>query len=442
VMLLSEYDLSEAFTALESYDLVLIALGFAVLAATVLPRLFSDKPLSLPIVLLAFGFVVFALPLGLEPPDPLEQGESTERLTELGVIIALMGAGLKLDRPPGWRAWRSTWLLLAITMPLTIAAAAVLGWWVAGFVPATAMLLGAVIAPTDPVLATEVQVGSPGEGYEAEKGEHGPTGEEEDEVRFALTSEAGLNDGLAFPFTYMAIAMAVAGVAPENWIGSWLVVNVLYKLSVAVVLGLILGLLLARTILSFPSETELAKAITGLSALAATLLVYGVTEYAGGYGFIAVFVAACIIRNYERDHEYQGSLHVLTEQTEMLLTAGIVVALGGAIVGGLLAPLTWPAVVVGVLLVFVVRPLSGMIGLLRISELSWRERAAISFFGIRGIGSLYYLSYGLNEAEFPGKEPLWALVAFVVTLSIILHGLTGAPVMNALDRRREHANAQ
>jgi NhaP-type Na+/H+ or K+/H+ antiporter len=236
--------------------------------------------------------------------------------------------------------------------------------------------------------------------------------------------------------------MAVAGVAPENWIGSWLVVNVLYKLSVAVVLGLILGLLLARTILSFPSETELAKAITGLSALAATLLVYGVTEYAGGYGFIAVFVAACIIRNYERDHEYQGSLHVLTEQTEMLLTAGIVVALGGAIVGGLLAPLTWPAVVVGVLLVFVVRPLSGMIGLLRISELSWRERAAISFFGIRGIGSLYYLSYGLNEAEFPGKEPLWALVAFVVTLSIILHGLTGAPVMNALDRRREHANAQ
>jgi sodium/hydrogen antiporter len=442
VILLSEYNLSEAFTALESYDLVLIALGFAVLAATVLPRLFSDKPLSLPMVLLAFGFVIFALPLGLEPPDPLEQGESTERLTELGVIIALMGAGLKLDRPPGWRAWRSTWLLLAITMPLTIAAAAVLGWWVAGFVPATAMLLGAVIAPTDPVLATEVQVGSPGEGYEAEKGEHGPTGEEEDEVRFALTSEAGLNDGLAFPFTYMAIAMAVAGVAPENWIGSWLVVNVLYKLSVAVVLGLILGLLLARTILSFPSETELAKAITGLSALAATLLVYGVTEYAGGYGFIAVFVAACIIRNYERDHEYQGSLHVLTEQTEMLLTAGIVVALGGAIVGGLLAPLTWPAVVVGVLLVFVVRPLSGMIGLLRISELSWRERAAISFFGIRGIGSLYYLSYGLNEAEFPGKETLWALVDFVVTLSIIIHGLTGAPVINALERRREHANAQ
>ena len=133
---------------------------------------------------------------------------------------------------------------------------------------------------------------------------------------------------------------------------------------------------------------------------------------------------------------------MLTEQTEMLLTAGIVVALGGAIVGGLLAPLTWPAVVVGVLLVFVVRPLSGMIGLLRISELSWRERAAISFFGIRGIGSLYYLSYGLNEAEFPGKETLWALVDFVVTLSIIIHGLTGAPVMNALDQRREHANAQ
>ena len=171
--------------------------------------------------MLGLGFAAFALPLGLESPDPLEQGKLTERLTELAVIVALMGAGLKLDRPPGWRTWMSTWRLLAITMPLTIAAAAVLGWWVAGFVPATAMLLGAVIAPTDPVLATEVQVGAPGEGYEErEAGKHDPAGAEV-EVRFSLTSEAGLNDGLAFPFTYAAIAMAIAGPAPGNWIGCW-----------------------------------------------------------------------------------------------------------------------------------------------------------------------------------------------------------------------------
>lgn len=235
----------------------------------------------------------------------------------------------------------------------------------------------------------------------------------------------------------MAIAMAVAGPAPGNWIGSWLLVNVFYKLGVGFVVGLLLGWLLARTILALPATTELAKAVTGLSALASTLLVYGATEYAGGYGFIAVFVAAVAIRNYERDHEYQESLHVFTEQAEQLLTAGIVLALGGAIAGGILAPLTWPVALVGILLVFVVRPLAGMVGLVYLPGIPWRERAAISFFGIRGIGSLYYLSYGLNEAEFPAEETLWALVAFVVMLSIIVHGLTGSPVTNALDRRRE-----
>ena len=115
--------------ALEGYDLLLAIAGLAVLAMVVLPRLLSDRPASAPMVLLGLGFAAFALPTGLEAPDPLEQGALTERLTELGVIIALMGAGLKLDRPVGWRSWRSTWLLLGITMPLTIAAAALLGWW-------------------------------------------------------------------------------------------------------------------------------------------------------------------------------------------------------------------------------------------------------------------------------------------------------------------------
>jgi NhaP-type Na+/H+ or K+/H+ antiporter len=431
---------SRAMTLLQSYDLLLVIAGLAVLASAVLPRLLSDKPLSPPMVLLGLGFVAFALPLGLEAPDPLEHGMLTERLTELAVIIALMGAGLKLDRPPGWRAWMATWRLLAITMPLTIVAAAVLGWGLAGFVPAAAMLLGAVLAPTDPVLATEVQVGAPGEGYEeGEADKHDPAGAEV-EVRFSLTSEAGLNDGLAFPFTSAAIAMAMAGPAPGNWIGSWLLVDVAYKLGVAFVLGLVLGWLMARTILSLPAKTELAKAITGMSALAATLIVYGTTEYAGGYGFVAVFIAACAIRNYERDHEYHESLHVFTEQAEMLLTAGIVLALGGAIAGGLLAPLTWSLALVGLLLVFVVRPAAGAIGLLGFGDATWSERAAISFFGIRGVGSLYYLSYAINEEEFPGKETLWALVAFVIVLSIIVHGIAGAPVMGVLDRRRARAN--
>ncbi len=433
VIFVGDYGIFDALSFFESYDALLVVVGLAVLASAMLPRLLSNKPLSLPMVVLALGFAAFALPLGLEPPDPIAQGPITERVTELGVIIALMGAGLKLDRPLGWRSWLSTWLLLGITMPLTIAAAALLGWWALGFVPATAMLLGAVIAPTDPVLATEMQVGAPGEGFARE--EDVAPGSEEEEVPFSLTSEAGLNDGLAFPFTYAAIAMAVAGPALENWIVSWLLVDVFYKIIVGVILGVVIGWLLARTILSFPADTELVKALIGLSALAATLISYGLTEIVGGYGFIAVFVAACAMRNYEREHEYHEPLHIITEATEMLLTAGILIALGGAIAGGILAPLTWPAALVGLSLLFLIRPLAGAVGLLPHRSLPLRERAATSFFGIRGIGSLYYLAYAINVAEFPEAEVLWALVAFVILVSIIVHGMAGAPIRNYLDRR-------
>ena len=128
--------------------------------------------------------------------NPLESRVYTERITEFVLIISLMGAGLKLDRPVGWQRWAVTWRLLGISMPLTIAAIAALGWGLLGLGLASAILLGAALAPTDPVLASDIQVGP-------------PNTEEEDEVRFALTSEAGLNDGLSFPFVNLAIAIAV-----------------------------------------------------------------------------------------------------------------------------------------------------------------------------------------------------------------------------------------
>src|SRR5215203_5476753 len=176
----------------------------------------------MPIAFLGLGMLVFALPLGLPAPDPVAHPAVTEHLTEFGVIVALMGAGLKLDRRVGLRRWSSTWRLLAITMPLSIAAVALLGWWFAGLVPAAAVLVAAALAPTDPVLASDVQVGEPTDDEDSE-----------DEVRFALTSEAGLNDGLAFPFTYLAIAMVTAGSTSTGvWLGRWFAVDVLYKLAV------------------------------------------------------------------------------------------------------------------------------------------------------------------------------------------------------------------
>ena len=399
------------------YEFSLVVTGVAVLGVVVLPRVLHDRPLSLPIIYVAFGALVFWLPLDLPAPDPIAYGMLTERLTELGVIVALMGAGLKIDRPVGLLRWQTTWRLLAVTMTLTIAATALLGRWAVGFAIPTAVLFGAVVAPTDPVLAADVQVGGPQEG-------------ESDEIRFGLTSEAGLNDGLAFPFTYLGIWMATAGVAPENWLVDWLLVDVAYKIVAGVAVGIVIGRALARFTFRFPATTRLATAMAGAEALGATLVSYGVTELVGGYGFIAVFVTALTIRDYERQHNYHDELHEFAEITERLLLVVLLVLFGGAIATGLFAPLTWQAVLVAVAVVLFVRPAAGLIGLVGYSP----RRGALAFFGIRGIGSFYYLAYAVNSASFPGADLLWATVGVVVLTSVLVHGVTASPVMRDLDR--------
>ncbi|MDY7084976.1 MAG: cation:proton antiporter [Actinomycetota bacterium] len=402
-------------------DVVFAVVGLGALLAGVLPRVLERRPLSMPIAFLALGMLVFALPIGLPDADPLAHPKVTEHLTELGVIVALMGAGLKIDRPLSRRGWMSTGRMLVIAMPVTIAAMALLGWWWAGLVPATALLLGAALAPTDPVLASDVQVGE-------------PTDEEdsEDEVRFALTSEAGLNDGLAFPFVYAAIAMA--GTAGWGWVGEWAWKDLLYRLVVGVVAGLLSGKLLGWLFFrARRASLRLAKHSEGFLALAATLLAYGVAELAQGYGFLAVFVAARAIRAAERSHDYHQVLHDFAEQTERLLTVLLLLLFGGAVVGGLLAPLTWPAALAGLALILVIRPVSGFLSL-RGAPGCTSEHWVIAAFGIRGIGSFYYLSYALTHAEFPGADLVWAMIGFVVLVSVVLHGIAATPVMRRLDR--------
>lgn len=406
--------------AIELYDVWLVLAGLVLLGVAVLPLLVADRPVSLPILFVAFGALVFWFPI-VPAPDPLEQGALTEHVAELGVIVALMGVGLKIDRPAGLREWTSTWRLLAITMPLSIAGAALLGWWLVGFLAPAAILLGAAIAPTDPVLASEVQVEEPGEGGT----------DEPSETRFALSSEAGLNDGLAFPFTNLAIAVALVGLAPGNWFGEWLLVDVGYRIGLGTLSGIVLGAVLARLVFASAPETRIARSVQGLEAIAGTLLVYGLTEIVGGYGFVAVFVAALTIRHYERDHEYNEALHRTAELAEQTLMALIMVLFGGALVGGLLAPLTLEGLLAALAIVFLVRPLAGVVGLAGF-DLPWRDRGVIAFFGIRGIGSFYYLAHGLNEAAFADADLLWAVVGTIVLVSVVLHGVAATPVMDRL----------
>jgi NhaP-type Na+/H+ or K+/H+ antiporter len=403
----------------------------AVFAAAVLPKLLRNAPLSMPMVFLAAGMLAFTFIPSLPDPDPLQYGEFTTHLTEVCVIISLMGAGLALDRPLGRRQWSTTWRMLGLAMPVCIVALTLLGLGVLGLGLGAALLVGAALAPTDPVLASEVQVGEPADDEdESERGE--------DEIRFSLTSEAGLNDGLAFPFVYLAIAISLVGASPSQWFGSWFAVDVLWRIAAGVLLGWLAGKALGRLFFSARHESiRLSGHSQGFVALAATFLTYGVTEMVEGYGFIAVFVCAVTIRAAERTHGFHRIMHAYVEQLERLMTVVILVLLGGAIARGLLAGIGWPELLVTAVFLLLVRPLAGWLALVR-GKTGPRERIAISFFGIRGIGSLYYLAYALSKGDFSAQaEQLWAFVGLVVAASIVVHGATTAPVMNRLDRLRE-----
>jgi NhaP-type Na+/H+ or K+/H+ antiporter len=407
-----------------SPDLYIVALtGAGVLIALVawLPLALRRIPLSLPIVCIAIGAVIFLTPIFGFDPSPSAHPYVTERTTEFVVIIALMGAGLKIDRIFSFKNWGMAWRLLLITMPLSILAIMGVGMWVLGTGVIASLLLAASLAPTDPVLAADVQVGGPKEGGE-------------DTVRFALTSEAGLNDGFAFPFVHLAIAISLAGSSGEEWFTQWLTYNVLWEIIAGIACGWLVGRLFGWLTFKMPGDT-LAKTGDGLIAIAATFISYGVSELIHCYGFFAVFVTAITLRDAHRDHEFQRDMHDITEQVERIAMMVLLLAFGGSLITGLPAPVGWTEILTAGLILLVVRPVTGLIGMIG-AKATRSEKLTIAFFGIRGVGSFYYLAYGINHGQFEGAERLWTVLALVVIMSIVMHGLTVTPVMRWLDRRQ------
>ena len=195
---------------------------------------------------------------------------------------------------------------------------------------------------------------------------------------------------------------------------------------------------MAYLVFTLPEKTKLVVIKDGFVAVAATLMVYGITEIVHGYGFIAVFVTAITMRNSELDHKYHKKLHDFTDQIERILVSIVLIGFGGSLVHGILMPLNWPMIGLGVIFILAIRPLSALIGMLR-TKLKKKERLVIAFFGIRGIGSFYYLAFAAGQVQFKMEKELWAVVSFIVVLSLLIHGVTATSTFEKMEEEAEKA---
>ncbi|WP_286739610.1 cation:proton antiporter [Psychrobacter sp. UBA3068] len=414
---------------IENYNLFLLICGIAFLLGALFPILFKRTPVSLPMLQVTLGAIVGYFWITLDFLNPIENGVVIEKLTEIVVLVSLVGAGIKIDTELSWQLWRPTARLLLITMPIGIFAMAILGYYAFGLSLGAAILLGAVLAPTDPVLASSIQVGPPNTGGE-------------DTPRFILTSEAGLNDGLAFPFVYLAIKTAEAFSEGDRLtselLWSWFTHDVLWKIGAGLLVGIFVGKIMAKLVFSkYSKETTISQ---GYVVIALTLVAYGLAEFVHSYGFIAVFVAAFVFRRSEHQHSYHQKLHDFAEQSEGLLMSLVLVTFGMFLGQGLQSgvELTWRVYIVSFTFLLLIRPLGGFIALTGL-KLPRTEKYAISALGIRGIGTLYYLSYALNQGFFGEEDALklWVVCSIVILASIFIHGLSAPRLLKMTPNKND-----
>jgi len=417
---------------IDQRDVYYVLLGFAFLGLTLAPAFSHTRWFNPPAIYIGIGALVAGLGLPLLSPLDGEVGNRViEHASELIVIISLAGAGLAIDTRASWRNWQPTWRLLLVVMPVSIASVVWLGQELLGLGLAAAMLLGAALAPTDPVLARSVQVG--------------PPGEDEQPVKIALTAEAGLNDGLAFPFVWLAITFASLGVTEfwstlPDWFWGWFAHDVLYRVAAGVAVGIVTGKLLSRIVFSPLGDATNGAANPTLNFLAWTLIAYGLAEAIDGYGFLAVFLSARTGRREspDEDDSYGREAHHSGDQLEAILLVLLLLWLGTFIADGIWQAWTWADFGLALLLIFVVRPVSALIALVGVT-CNWADRLRIAVFGVRGMGSIFYIAYGQSHAGFDDIDAVWRVASLVILISIVLHGF-GARI--AMPADPEDAKAQ
>ncbi|HEU4658667.1 MAG TPA: cation:proton antiporter [Capillimicrobium sp.] len=401
------------FSFADPYAIGIAFAGIAVFAAIGALSHQEDRAFSASLIYLVLGLVaaVGIDVLDVHWVDPIDDAAVFERASELAVVVALFATGLKLERELSFYGWRNVIRLLVIAMPLTIAAIALFGSVAMGLSAGAAIVLGACLAPTDPVLAGDIGVGPPGD-------------EEEHEPNFSITGEAGLNDGLAFPFLLLGVV-----VAGDGDLVSWALADVVYGIAAGVALGAVLGYGIAALTVRLRDRRLLSHELDGWVAIASVLLVYGLCEVAGAYGFLAAFASGVAFRRYEHTHERNRAVHDGAEVVEKFGELALILLLGSSMTwAGLAEPGVAGWLVVPFLLVLV-RPLAVLAGMLGGAE-TREERLFVGWFGVRGIGSLYYAAVAVGLGAFTAEESrvIFWTVAAVVIVSVIVHGITAAPL--------------
>ena len=392
------------------------------LAGTWLRRL----PLSTAMLYLAAGFGIGPAGLALMAPDPLVYSVILERASEVAVLISLFAVGLKLGLPFSDRGWRLPARLAIVSMTMTVAMIAAIGMAGLGLSLGASILLGAILAPTDPVLASDVQV------VEAS---------DRDRLRFSLTGEGALNDGAAFPFVMLGLGLlGLHDLGTGGW--RWLAVDVLWATVGGLLIGGALGTLVGRLVVYLRSRHKASVGLDEFLALGLIALTYGLAVLSHTYGFLAVLAAGIALQRVtERPGEVARTASAnlmqevqgFNEQLERIAEVAIVLAIGGMLAYTYLhASAVWFVLV----LLLVVRPVSVWVGLLG-APVSRDQRVLISWFGIRGIGSIYYLMFAINHG-LPRAlaEELIALTLAMVAASIVVHGISVTPLMSAYARRK------
>jgi NhaP-type Na+/H+ or K+/H+ antiporter len=403
-----------------------VLIGVLLLFVALLGRFLDRLPVSLAIIYLIVGFLLGPAVFDAIELHPMRNLVLLESISEIAVLVALFTVGIKIRVPIGdWR-WSLPLRLATLSMMITIAGVALVAALVLGFEWGIALLLGAILAPTDPVLASDVQLRSP---------------QDRDNLRFALTGEGGLNDGTAFPFIFFGLG--VIGLHEMGPFGlRWIAIDVVWGTVGGLGLGFIVGDGIARGVRWLRRLRRDSFILDEFLLLGVIALAYGVAVAAGALGFLAVFAAGLALRRADDMHaDARGadkspltpSMLSVNEQLERIVEVAMVLLVGAMISTGY-----WSStgIVIAVLLFFVIRPVSVWLGARR-GGAGTESRRLLGWFGIRGIGSVYYAVFVAgHEIPYGDAIELLSCVFTVIALSILVHGVSATPLMDLYRRRR------